>query len=198
MFYFYKYNNNILKTKQLLLHIIFMIYDSGDLYIEINERMSGKTTRLIENIAEYIIRTNEHVCLMTVNRKLYDYIKRRLFYLYPNICPNKIIYVSINNRNNINFSENVITNNGYVSTTCDYFSICKDFGYNLRLYVDEFYYIPNRKYNLFLVKNGYYCTSIEDFKYHKIDIEEEDLEIFLDFKTWKRKKIIHSILNLKE
>jgi hypothetical protein len=181
-----------------------MIYDNNGLYIEINERMSGKTTRLIENIAEYVIRTNEHICLMTVNRTMYDYIKRKLFVLYPNVCQNKIIYVN----NNFHRVEHVIYHedliaNKYIKTKCDYFTICKDFGYNLRLYVDEFYYIPNRKCNLFLVKNGYYCTSIEIeeealSKYHKIDIEEEDLEIFLDFKTWKRKKIIDTVLNLKE
>jgi hypothetical protein len=185
----------------ILSYIIFMIYDNNGLYIEINERMSGKTTRLIENIAEYIIRTNEHICLMTVNRKMYDYIKHKLYVLYPNVCPNKIIYVNntFHKGEYFIYHEDLIVNK-YIQTKCDYFFICKNFGYNLRLYVDEFYYIKDRKYNLFLVKNGYYCTSIEeeDFKYHKIDIEEKDLEIFLDFKTWKRKKIIHSILNLKE
>jgi len=60
-----------------------MVYNNEkeQVYIEIGDRQIGKTSRLIEDILNYVNKTNETVYVMTFNFSTFELIKQRLYHL---------------------------------------------------------------------------------------------------------------------
>lgn len=148
-------------------------YDkTRNIFIEINERQTGKSIRLAKNIIEYIILTNENVAILVYPMKYADSILDKITYLcrkdYNNLKIDKKKIHIIANMSRIN--------------------------YNMRVYVDEFDFIPNFDEKIKVRDNMYFCTTLND----KMDLKNKKsstLKILKNINTWRRKNIIDIALS---
>ncbi len=140
--------------------------DITGIFIEICHRQTGKTSRMVIDITNYIIKTDNEIALMTmkyeqfitIRDKIYDYFK------YKNIPFNlrKINYIS-------NMSD--------VTDT-------------VRVYGDEFLFFNSVENKIKLRNNIYLTSTFND----NIDKNSVFFKKITNFTYWRRKEIINKLL----
>lgn len=150
-----------------------MVYNNikEQIYIEVSERQTGKTSRLIADMYEYVCTTGEDVYLLTPNIHTYNRI--------------------INSLDRYTFS----FTNQKISFNSNKVKVFRDYTFHSltteRVYVDEFALIQNLGKILRIRKNMYFASSIPDFNSDDSGI----IKALLNYTHWRRKKIIDKLLN---
>jgi hypothetical protein len=152
------------------------------MYIEIDDRQKGKTTRLVENAYNHIINNKVKICICSntiINSK---------------IIKNKILDNLKKNNPELNCSEYsklIITSKGMNDSHL--------FGYNIdKYYVDEFDYMSRSDIKYY--PNSYMTTSINEDTSSLIFNEHFFKKFMSDRMTrkWKIEKVLNSDIPLIE
>ena len=113
-----------------------------DMYVDVTERQTGKTYRLIENMFYYLKQDKKNIAnIVSPNQ---DYLDDLIMKIITHKYYNK------------KFTTRII------------FSLKMIKVGNVRNYVDEFDFIKKDK--IFIDKNAYYCTSLHDHKEISLNI----------------------------
>lgn len=133
------------------------IFKFKNIYIEISDRQTGKSPRMLEDIYNYIKEFNKPIGIITYNFSSFEYIKEKLERIYKDL-DFKII-------------------NNLVKRITSMHNISND----VRVYIDEFYCIKDLDFKIYLRDNIYLCGTPDQNKSQII----KDIENFTSWKRKK-------------
>ncbi len=142
-------------------------FNSGDITIDIDNRNSGKTTKLFDDVIKHLKESDKKIAFLTEASTQFVDIRIKLEHILKNEnveCGNRIIR---------------ITNMHGVDE-------------DVRIYVDDFIKIHNIDKFMYLRRNIFLTCDIEDIKYFNQNCLF--LEEVLNILRWKRKRNINKLL----
>ena len=145
-------------------------YKCGNISIDINNRGSGKTTAMVEDIVHYLKNTDMNIGYITPYiLEDYQAMKMRIEKIVKN--------------------DNITLKNRFFNISNMYSSNIKD---DMRIYIDDFIRLDELDERLFLRKNMYMTCDLEDIKF--FNKNSYFLKEVSNVVSWRRKEIINKLL----
>ncbi len=168
-----------------------MVYEYKDLiYVEIGDRNTGKTYRLIENAANYILNTKQPIGIVSTRAEFFQFLEDRISSKAAN---DFVDYNCFGNEPDY-YKESLFQKTRYeIKRNCIFRlkSMMDSIDHKMRIYADEFVHIPNIDEILYIRENVYFTSSEEGLEHIKDSYFFKKIE---NFPSWRRQKFIETLL----